>query len=120
MTEHDPAAQLNDWIVGLMSPEADASPVRDYYLVLLQRGRGVPEALGIAVDDLLEEVRTAVSRGEGYNPRAHRARLGLPSFVPMSPRRLPRPALVRRIVMERVTGMRPGEGRPPRPAQRQR
>src|SRR5438309_9577551 len=94
---HDLERQLSDWIVNLMSAEAEPSPTRDYYLLLLQRGRGVPEALGMAVDDLLEEVRTAVSREETYNPRTHRARLALPSFVPFSPHRLPRPALVRRL-----------------------
>lgn len=115
MTEHDRAAQLTNWIVNLMSPDAEPSPTRDYYLLLLQRGRGVPEALGMAVDDLLEEVRTAVSREETYNPRTHRARLALPSFVPFSPHRLPRPALVRRIVQERVGDVRPhSRGQGPR------
>lgn len=102
MTDHDRTGQLVEWIVGLMSAESEPSPTRDYYLMLLQRGRGVPEALGLAVEDLLEEVRSAVSKGENYNPRVHRARLGLPSYVPFSPHRLPRPALVRRIVLERV------------------
>lgn len=112
MTEHNVGGQLSDWIVGLMSADAEPSPTRDYYLTLLQRGRGVPEALGMAVDDLLEEVRSAVSRGESYNPRVHRARLGLPSFVAFSPHRLPRPALVRRIVQERVGDVRAPSGRP--------
>jgi hypothetical protein len=112
MTEHDVSGQLSDWVVGLMSPEAEPSPTRDYYITLLQRGRGVPEAVGLAVDDLLEEVRSAVSRGESYNPRSHRARLGLPSYVPFSPHRLPRPALVRRIVQERMGDARVQPGRP--------
>jgi hypothetical protein len=116
MTDRPQAGQITDWIVGLMSAEEEPSPTRDYYLVLLQRGRGVPEALGLAVDDLLEEVRAAVSSGESYNPRSHRARLGLPSYVPFSAHRLPRPALVRRIVQERLEGIRgprsPGQ-RPP-------
>ena len=111
MTEHALSTQLVDWIVGLMSPEAEPSPVRDYYLTLLRQGHGVPESVGIAVDDLLEEVRTAVSRGESYNPRAHRMRLGLPSFVELNPHRLPRPALVRRIAQERVGAARPQPGR---------
>lgn len=113
MTEHDVAGQLSDWIVGLMSADAEPSPTRDYYLTLLQRGRGVPEALGMAVDDLLEEVRSAVSRGESYNPRAHRQRLGLPSYVACSAQRLPRPALVHRIVQERVGDGRAHPGRHP-------
>jgi hypothetical protein len=104
MAAPDLAGQLTDWIVGLMSVEAEPSPLRDYYLVLLRRGHGVPEAVGLAVDDLLEEVRGAVAREEPYNPRAHRARLGLPSNVPVSAPRLPRPALVRRIVLERAVG----------------
>lgn len=108
MPDHDRAGQVVDWVVGLMSADAEPSPTRDYYLTLLQRGRGVPEALGMAVDDLLEEVRSAVSRGETYSVRVHRARLGLPSYIPFSPHRLPRPALVRRIVLERV-----GDNRPP-------
>ena len=113
-TERPQSGQIADWIVGLMSADAEPSPTRDYYLVLLQRGRGVPEALGLAVDDLLEEVRSDVSRGEkAYNSRAHRARLGLPSYVPFSPHRLPRTALVRRIVQERLEGIRG-----PRPAPR--
>jgi hypothetical protein len=99
------AGQLSDWIVDQLSPEAEPSPVRDYYLVLLRRGRGVPEAVGMAVDDLLEEIRTAVAKEEPYNPRAHRARLGLPSYVPVQAHRLPRPALVRRIVLERTGGL---------------
>lgn len=115
MTDHDVSGQLGDWIVGLMSADAEPSPVRDYYLILLRQGRGVPEALGIAIDDLLEEVRSAVSRGEGYNPRSHRSRLGLPSYVQVSAHRLPRAALVRRMVQERV-GQTRGPG--PRPAPR--
>ncbi|MGH2443651.1 MAG: hypothetical protein ACRDFX_10895 [Chloroflexota bacterium] len=114
MTERDHAGQLSDWIVGLMATDSEPSPTRDYYLVLLQRGRGVPEALGMAVDDLLEEVRTAVSTGESYNPRSHRARLALPSFVAFSPHRMPRPALVRRIVQERVADTRPPGRQAPR------
>jgi hypothetical protein len=102
MTEHALSGQLADWIVGLMAPDAEPSPTRDYYLVLLRQGHGVPEAVRLAVDDLLEEVRTAVSNEESYNPRAHRARLKLPSYVETNPHRLPRPALVRRIVLERV------------------
>jgi hypothetical protein len=102
MAERDLTAQLSDWIVNLMTATAEPSPTRDYYFVLLRQGRGVPEAVGLAVDDLLEEVRTAVSREESYNPRAHRARLGLQSNVPFSEHRLPRPALVRRIVQERM------------------
>lgn len=112
MTDRDRAAQLSDWIVGLMATDSEPSPTRDYYLTLLQRGRGVPEALGMAVDDLLEEVRSAVSREESYNPRSHRARLGLPSFVPFSPHRMPRPALVRRIVQERMGDQRAPTSRP--------
>ena len=96
----DQHSQLADWVVGLFSPDSEPSPTREYYLTLLQRGRGVPEAVGLSVDDLLEEVRSAVSRQESYNPRAHRARLGLPSYVPFSASRMPRPALVRRIVQE--------------------
>jgi hypothetical protein len=107
MSEHDLTAQLSDWIVNLMTAEAEPSPTRDYYFVLLRQGRGVPEAVGLAVDDLLEEVRTAVSREESYNPRAHRARLGLQSNVPFSEHRLPRPALVRRIVQERTGHVAP-------------
>ncbi|HLJ67233.1 MAG TPA: hypothetical protein VKX16_07715 [Chloroflexota bacterium] len=112
MTERGQTDQLVDWIVSLFSAEAEPSPTRDYYLVQLRQGRGVPESVGLAVDDLLEEVRTAVSRGEPYNPRAHRGRLGLPSTVPFSAHRLPRPALVRRLVLERV-----GAGRPQPPRQ---
>jgi hypothetical protein len=112
MTEHDTSGRLADWIVGLMSADAEPSPVRDYYLVLLRQGRGVPEALGLAIDDLLEEVRSAVSQGESYNPRSHRARLGLPSYVSFSPHRLPRPALVRKMVQERVGQTRGHPGRP--------
>ena len=111
MTGHDLTGQLADWIVGLMSPEAEPSPTRDYYFVLLRQGHGVPEAVGLAVDDLLEEVRTAVSQGESYHPRAHRARLGLPSYVEFSAHRLPRPALVRRIVQERIGEAPPQTGR---------
>jgi hypothetical protein len=111
MAEHDLAAQLVDWIVALLSPEAEPSPTRDYYFVLLRQGRSVPEAVGLAVDDLLEEVRSAVSREESYNPRAHRARLSLPSNVPFSAHRLPRPALVRRIVQERLGDSRTHAGR---------
>ena len=110
MTEHGTTGQLVDWIVALMSPESEPSPTRDYYLTLLRQGRGVPEAVRLAVDDLLEEVRAAVAREEPYNPRGHRARLGLPSYVPMSPHRLPRPALVRRITQERM-GVERGPGR---------
>jgi len=102
MTEHNLSGQLVEWVIGLMSPNAEPSPVRDYYLVLLREGKGVPEAVGLAVDDLLEEVRTAVSRQEPYNMRTHRARLALPSHVPFSAHRLPRPALVRKIVQERL------------------
>jgi hypothetical protein len=103
MTDRDQTSnQLTDWIVGLMSAQSEPSPTRDYYFVLLRRGYGVPEAVGLAVDDLLEEIRSAVSRKESYNPRAHRARLGLQSSVPFSEHRLPRPALVRRIVQERM------------------
>lgn len=112
MTEHAQSGQLVDWIVGLMSPTSDPSPTRDYYLQLLRQGRGVPEAVGMTVDDLLEEIRTAVSNEESYNPRAHRARLKLPSFVELNPHRLPRPALVRRIVLERVGQGRPAPVRP--------
>lgn len=114
MADTDLTAQLVDWIVGLMAPESDPSPTRDYYMQLLRQGKGVPEAVGMAIDDLLEEVRAAVSREEPYNPRAHRARLGLPSYVATSPQRLPRPALVRRIAQERVIGYRssqPSHGR---------
>ncbi len=75
MAEHALTGQLENWIVGLMSADAEPSPTRDYYFILLREGRGVPEAVGMAVDDLLEEVRTAVSREESYNPRTHRARL---------------------------------------------
>lgn len=102
MTEHAGTGQLVEWIVGLMGPEAEPSPTRDYYLTLLRQGRGVPDAVRIAVDDLLEEVRSAVAREEAYNPRTHRSRLALASYVPMVPHRLPRPALVRRIVLERM------------------
>jgi hypothetical protein len=107
MTDQNRSSQLVDWIVGLMAPESEPSPTRDYYLILLREGHGVPDALGLAIDDLLEEVRTAVSRGETYNPRAHRARLKLPSYVRFSVHRLPRPALVRRMVQERVLLTRP-------------
>jgi hypothetical protein len=113
MSEHDTSGQLTDWIVDLMSAEADPSPTRDYYLTLLRRGYGVPEAVRMAVDDLLEEVRSAVAREEPYNARAHRARLSLPSFVPLQAHRLPRPALVRRIVQERIGAYRPQPGRKP-------
>jgi hypothetical protein len=108
MTEHNQSAQLIDWMVGLFSADAEPSPTRDYYFVLLRQGRGVPEAVGLAVDDLLEEIRSAVSREEPYNSRAHRARLSLPSHIPFSAHRLPRPALVRRIVLERIGGFQPG------------
>lgn len=115
MTDQNRSTQLVDWIAGLMSPEAEPSPMRDYYLILLREGHGVPEALGLAIDDLLEEIRTAVSRGETYNQRSHRARLKLPSYVRFSAHRLPRPALVRRMVQERVLLTRPpsrhGSGR---------
>jgi hypothetical protein len=114
MSEHDLGTQLSDWIVGLFSAEAEPSPTRDYYLVLLRQGRGVPEAVGLAVEDLLEEVRSAVSRGEPYNPRAHRMRLALPANVPVVAHRLPRPALVRRIVLERVGATRAPSPRPRR------
>jgi hypothetical protein len=117
MADHDPSAnQLTEWIVGLMSAEAEPSPPRDYYFVLLRRGYGVPEAVGLAVDDLLEEVRSAVSRQESYNQRTHRSRLGLQSNVPFSEHRLPRPALVRRIVQERTGHIpRPPGRNAPRP-----
>jgi hypothetical protein len=115
MPEHDQTDQLGDWIVSLLSPDTEPSPTRDYYLVLLRQGRGVPEAVGLAVDDLLEEVRTAVSRQESYNPRVHRARLSLPSNVVLQAHRLPRPALVRRIVSERL-----GDSRPPQPRENPR
>lgn len=114
MAEHDRSGQLIDWIVGLMSADAEPSPTRDYYFVLLREGSGVPEAVGVAVDDLLEEVRSAVSREESYNPRTHRARLGLSSYVPFNAHRLPRPALVRRIVQERLTQSRAPSSRPGR------
>ncbi len=111
MADHDLTAQLSDWIVNLMTAAAEPSPTRDYYFVLLRQGRGVPEAVGLAVDDLLEEVRSAVSREESYNPRTHRARLGLQSNVPFSEHRLPRPALVRRIVQERIGSAPTGAAR---------
>lgn len=116
MTENDRASQLTEWIVGMMSPEAEPSPLRDYYLVLLRHGKSVPEAVGLSIDDLLEEVRSAVSREEPYNPRVHRARLKLPASVSFNPHRLPRPALVRRIAQERILGTYPGR----RPARRER
>lgn len=102
----DLSTQLTDWIVSLLAPESEPSPTRDYYFTLLRQGKGVPEAVGLAIDDLLEEVRTAVSRGESYNVRTHRARLALPSYVQFSAHRLPRPALVRRIALERMGGER--------------
>ena len=111
MTEHDLTVRFTDWVVDMMSPEAEPSPTRDYYLLLLRQSHGVPEAVGLAVDDLLEEVRAAVSREESYNPRAHRARLQLPSYVELNPHRLPRPALVRRIVQERIGEPGPPAGR---------
>lgn len=107
MMEPDLATQLIEWIVGLMSPEAEPSPTRDYYFVLLRQGRSVPAAVGGAVDDLLEEVRSAVSREEPYSPRTHRSRLKLPPYIEFNAQRLPRPALVRRIVQERVGPPRP-------------
>jgi hypothetical protein len=58
-------------------------------------------------------VRTAVSQGESYKARVHRARLGLPSYVPFSPQRLPRQALVRRMVQERIGDLRPQPHRGP-------
>ncbi len=115
MPEQDRASQLTEWIVHLLSAEAEASPTRDYYFVLLRRGHGVPEAVRLSVDDLLEEVRSAVSRQETYNPIAHRARLGLQSNVPFNEHRLPRPALVRRIVQERTGHTRPFPSRSPSP-----
>ncbi|GAC1323323.1 MAG: hypothetical protein NVS2B16_12980 [Chloroflexota bacterium] len=111
MAEHALTGQLENWIVQLMSADAEPSPTRDYYFILLRDGHGVPEAVGLAVDDLLEEVRTAVSREESYNPRSHRARLSLPSYIPFSAHRLPRPALVRKIVQERLGDARPHVGR---------
>ncbi|MGI8826052.1 MAG: hypothetical protein ACR2JC_10475 [Chloroflexota bacterium] len=111
MSEHAQTGQLEDWIVGLMSSDAEPSPTRDYYFILLREGRSVPEAVGGAVDDLLEEVRTAVSRGEAYNQRHHRGRLALPSYIPFSEHRLPRPALVRKITQERLGNVRPHMGR---------
>lgn len=111
MSEHDLGTQLADWIVSILAPDADPTPTRDYYFVLLRRGHGVPEAVRLAVDDLLEEVRAAVAREEPYNPRAHRARLGLPSSVEFSAQRLPRPALVRRIAHERIGAPGPPAGR---------
>lgn len=111
MAEHDLGGQIADWVVTIMSPEAEPSPTRDYYFVLLRRGHGVPEAVGMVVDDLLEEVRTAVSREESYNPRVHRARLALPSYIEMNRHRLPRPALVRRIVQERIGERGPHSGK---------
>jgi hypothetical protein len=111
MPERDLSGQLEDWVVGLMSADAEPSPTRDYYFILLREGHGVPEAVGLAVDDLLEEVRTAVSKGESYSQRVHRARLSLPSHVPFNSHRLPRPALVRRIVQERMGDSRPSAGR---------
>lgn len=111
MAEHDVTGQLVNWIVDLMGPQAEPSPTRDYYLTLLRQGHGVPEAVRLAVDDLLEEVRSAVAREEPYNPRTHRGRLGLPSYVPMTQHRLPRPALVRRIVLERIGSYGASPGR---------
>jgi hypothetical protein len=111
MSEHHLSDQLADWIVGLFSQDAEPSPTRDYYFVLLRQGHGVPEAVRMAVDDLLEEVRSAVSREEPYNPRTHRARLALSSYVPFNAHRLPRPALVRRIVQERLGETRAPSGR---------
>jgi hypothetical protein len=112
MPEHELSGQLlEDWVVGLMSAETEPSPTRDYYFILLRQGNGVPEAVGLVIDDLLEEVRTAVSKEERYSPRVHRARLSLPSYVPFNAQRLPRPALVRRIVQERMGDSRPSAGR---------
>lgn len=111
MAEHDLGSQLVDWIVNMFLPTAEPTPTRDYYLVLLRQGHGVPEAVRLAVDNLLEEVRAAVAREESYNPRAHRGRLALPSNVEFSAHRLPRPALVRRIVVERITEAGPSPRR---------
>ncbi|MGH2448877.1 MAG: hypothetical protein ACRDFS_09805 [Chloroflexota bacterium] len=102
MADIDNTAQLVDWVVAFFSPQADPSPTRDYYLTLLRQGKGVPEAVGLAIDNLLEEVRTAVSEEHGYNARTHRAHLALPSYVPLNVHRLPRPALVRRMALERM------------------
>jgi hypothetical protein len=113
MPDQDLNTQLTDWMVGLFSAESEPSPTRDYYFLMLRRGHGVPEAVGLAVDDLLEEVRSAVSRQESYNPRAHRVRLNLQSGMPFSEHRLPRPALVRRIVQERIGNVRGYAGRGP-------
>jgi hypothetical protein len=93
---------LADVLVRMLSAEADASPVRDYYLTLRRRGRGAPDAVGEAIDDFMEELRTAVAQQQPYNERHHRVRLGLPPAVQMNESLLPRSALVRRIFRERV------------------
>lgn len=94
--------ELVDVIVRMLSPEAEASTVRDYYLTLRRRGRGAPDAVATVIDDFMEELRTAVAQEHPYNERHHRVRLGLAPYVQMNESLLPRSALVRRIFRERV------------------
>ena len=93
---------LADVLVRMLSPEAEPSTVRDYYLSLRRRGRGAPDAVTEVIDDFMEELRTAVAQEQPYNERHHRVRLGLPPSVQMNESLLPRSALVRRIFRERV------------------
>jgi hypothetical protein len=93
---------LADVLVRMLSPQADPSTVRDYYLSLRRRGRGAPDAVSEVIDDFMEELRTAVAQEQPYNERHHRVRLGLPPSVQMNESLLPRSALVRRIFRERV------------------
>jgi hypothetical protein len=104
------ADQIADFLVNVLSPTAEPSTVRDYYLTLRRRGKSAPEAVAMVIDDFIEELRTAVAEGQQYSERHHRARLGLPPYVPMNEPLLPRPALVRRIFRERVLE-RPGHRR---------
>lgn len=101
-SEREQVGDLSDVLVRMLSPEADASTVRDYYLSLRRRGRGAPDAVTEVIDDFMEELRTAVAQEHPYNERHHRVRLGLPPSVQMNESLLPRSALVRRIYRERV------------------
>lgn len=93
---------LSDVMVRMLSPEAEPSTVRDYYLTLRRRGRGAPDAVSTVIDDFMEELRTAVAQEQPYNERHHRVKLSLPPYVQMNESLLPRSALVRRIFRERI------------------
>jgi hypothetical protein len=61
MTEHNLSGQLVEWVVGLMSPTQNRPRFATTTSCSCERAK-CAEAVGLAVDDLLEEVRTAVSR----------------------------------------------------------